>query len=200
MEKQSWSWWVFHFVECIDIYTAHCSLTPVQYNLTGEIKPDTFKNLFLCEQQSNVNGPSRPVNELEGTYLWMWAATLWFRPGLQKKKNLDIYGMFAWSVGCSCCFTDNLSDCEGSPPFVFRGSNSDVQLTVGELQMVSMSSRLGPFLLCLVPLILLIDLLLWKKEIKMSVNSIWKTLKSDVVWDWSTASHTDTVITVCFLL
>lgn len=51
LEKQPWSWWVFHFVECTDIYTAHCSLTPVETNLAEENKPDTFKNLFLCEQQ-----------------------------------------------------------------------------------------------------------------------------------------------------
>lgn len=176
---------MFHFVECTDIYTVHCSLTPVQNNLTGEIKPDTFKNLFLCEQQSNVNGPLLPVNEVAGTYLSMWTAMALvyiYLSGLQKKEKLkDIYGMFASSVGCSCCFTEDLSDCEGGPPFVFRGSNSDVQVIVGELQMVSMSSRrLGTFL-CPVPLILLIDLLHWKKEIKMSVNSIWKTLKSDVV-------------------
>lgn len=84
--------------------------------------------------------------------------------------------MFAWSVGGSYCFTGDLSDCDGGPPFVFRGSNSDVQVNVGELQMVSMSSRrLGTFLLRLVSLILGIDLLLWKKENKVSVNSIWKT-------------------------
>lgn len=32
-KKKSWSWWVFHFVECRDIYTACCSPTPVKNNL-----------------------------------------------------------------------------------------------------------------------------------------------------------------------
>lgn len=98
--------------------------------------------------------------------------------------------MFAWSVGYSFCFTEDLSDCEGGPPFVLRGSNSDVQVTAAELQMVSMSSsRLGTFLHCLLPPILLTDFLLWKKkkDIKISVNSIWKTWKTQI-------------ITVCFLL
>lgn len=60
------------------MYTAHCSLTPVQNNLTGEIKPDTFKTVFLCEKQSKVKGLCLPVNEVAGTFLWMWAPTLWF--------------------------------------------------------------------------------------------------------------------------
>lgn len=59
--------------------------------------------------------------------------------------------------------TEDLSDCEGNPPCVLGGSNSDVQAIVGELQMVSMSRRrLGTFLLRLVPPILPSELLLWK--------------------------------------
>lgn len=126
-KKNSWSWWVFHFVECRDIYPARC-------------------------RRSNVNGPSLLVNEAAATALWTWAATLWFTFisfGLHRILP-DIYGMFAWSVGCRYRFTEDLSDCEGGPPFVCLGSNSDVQVIVGELQMVPMSSRrLGAFLLCL---------------------------------------------------
>lgn len=93
--------------------------------------------------------------------LWMKQQQLLYGRGLQhfglhlslsasKETLTDIYGMFAWLVGRRYRFTEDLSDCEGGPPLVCLGSNSDVQVIVGELQMVPMSSRrLGAFLLCL---------------------------------------------------
>lgn len=116
-KKNSWSWWVFHFEECRDIY-----------------RKRTFS---ACEWSSSNSFMDVGCNTLVYIYI-------------SKEILPDIYGMFAWSVGCRYRFTEDLSDCEGGPPFVCLGSNSDVQVIVGELQMVPMSSRrLGAFLLCL---------------------------------------------------
>lgn len=64
-KKNSRSSWVFHFVECRDIYPASC-------------------------RRSNVNGPSLLVNEAAAAALWTWAATLWFTFisfGLQRNSS-----------------------------------------------------------------------------------------------------------------
>lgn len=80
--------------------------------------------------------------------------------GLQKMMNVQTF-MGCWPEMWEVTFVlhRNLDDCERGSPFALRRSSSYVQVIVGEIQMVSMSSRrLGTFLLCLVSLILLIDL------------------------------------------
>lgn len=97
-KKNSWSWWVFHFVECRDIYPASC-------------------------RRSNVNGPSLLVNEAAATALWTWAATLWFTFisfGLQRNSSRHLWDV-CLKRGMSISFSRGFEWLWGRPTFCLSG-------------------------------------------------------------------------------